>query len=105
MSTAFELATLDLMSNPDFAETATFREQSVSCVASEVAEAPTLSEFGEDEGVSFFLRIEARLLSAPPKKYERITFRGTTYKISRADLDSAGLVWRIYLVSLSSRGN
>lgn len=105
MPTAFEQATIDLMTNPDFVESCTFREQSVSCVASELSEAPVLSEFGEDEGASFFLRIEARLLSTPPKKYERITFRGTTYKIARADLDSAGLVWRIYLVSLSSRGN
>ena len=59
---------------------------------------------GEDDGESFFLRIEARLLDSPPQKYELITFRGTTYKIDHSDLDSGGLVWRVYLKSLTSRG-
>jgi hypothetical protein len=103
--TAFEQATITMMSNPDFTETCTFRNESIVCVASELAESPVLTEFGEDEGASFFLRIEARLLSTPPKKYEQITFRGTTYKIDRADLDSAGLVWRVYLKSLTSKGS
>ena len=99
----FEAATIDLMTNPDFTETCTFREVSVTCVCSEIAEAPVITEFGDDDGVTFYLRIEARLLSSAPKKYERITFRGTTYKIDRADLDSAGLVYRVYLKSLTSR--
>jgi hypothetical protein len=102
--TAFEQATITMMNNPDFVETCTFRESSVPCVASETAESPVLTEFGEDDGVSFYLRIEGRLLSYPPKKYEKITFRGTTYKIDRADLDSAGLVYRVYLKSLTSKG-
>lgn len=99
----FEAATQIMMSNPDFVETAAFRNGSVPVVASELAFAPTVTEFGEDEGESFFLRIEARLLSSPPAKYELITFRGVEYKIDRADLDSAGLVYRVYLKSLSSR--
>lgn len=103
--TAFEQATITMMNNPDFVESCTFRESSVPCVASETAESPVLTEFGEDEGVSFYLRIEGRLLVSPPKKYEKITFRGTTYKIDRADLDSAGLVYRIYLKSLTSKGS
>lgn len=103
--TAFEQATITMMSNPDFVESCTFREASVPCVASETAESPVLTEFGEDDGVSFYLRIEGRLLSSPPKKYEKITFRGTTYKIDRADLDSAGLVYRVYLKSLTSKGS
>ena len=99
----FEAATNILMNNQDFTETATFRGASISVVASEIGLAPTLTDFGEDEGESFFLRILASLLLTPPEKYEQITFRGTTYKIDRADLDSAGLVWRVYLKSLSSR--
>lgn len=100
----FETATIDIMTNPDFRETATFRGADVSVVASELAESPVLTEFGEDDGVSFFLRIEARLLDSPPKKYELITFRSVTYKIDHIDLDSAGLVYRVYLRSLTSRG-
>ena len=101
----FEAATQLMMSNPDFTETATFRGSSITVIASELAFAPPVTEFGEDEGESFFLRIEARLLSSPPQKDEQITFRGATYKIDRADLDSAGLVWRVYLKSLSSRSS
>ena len=101
----FEAATQLMMSNPDFTETATFRGSSITVIASELAFSQTLTDFGEDEGESFFLRIEARLLASAPKKDERITFRGTTYKIDRADLDSAGLVWRVYLKSLTSRSS
>ena len=105
--TAFEQATITMMSNPDFTELCYIGGSTAgtACVASELAESPVLTEFGEDEGASFFLRIEARLLSTPPKKYEQITFRGTTYKIDRADIDSAGLVWRVYLKSLTSKGS
>ena len=99
----FEAATNILMNNPDFTEMATFRGSSITVVASETGMAPTLTDFGEDEGESFFLRIMASALSSPPQKYEEITFRGTTYKIDRADLDSAGLVYRVYLKSLTSR--
>lgn len=107
MSNPFEQATIDMMTNPDFGEACYIGSSTVGtvCVCSELAEAAVLTEFGEDAGESFYLRIEARLLSTPPKKYERITFRGTTYKIDRIDLDSAGLVYRIYLKSLSSRSS
>lgn len=100
----FETATRQIMSNPDFTEMATFRNSSIVVVASELTESPVLTDYGEDDGESFFLRIEARLLTTHPEKYELITFRGKTYKIDHADLDSAGLVFRVYLKSLTSRG-
>lgn len=107
MPTAFEQATITMMTNPDFTELCYIGGSTAGtvCVASDLAESPVLTEFGEDDGVSFFLRIEVRLLSTPPKKYEKISFRGTTYKIDRADLDSAGLVYRVYLKSLTSKGS
>ena len=43
------------------------------------------------------------ILMNNPDFTEMATFRGTTYKIDRADLDSAGLVYRVYLKSLTSR--
>ena len=73
-----------------------------SVVASELSEAEVLTEYGEDAGVSFFLRVEARLLSTPPKKYDKVVFHDVTYKIDRIDADSAGLVYRIYLRSLTT---
>ena len=103
----FEQATIAMMTNPDFGELCYIggSTNSVTCVCSELAEAEVLTEFGDDAGVSFYLRVEARLLSVPPKKYDRIMFRGVMYKIDRVELDSAGLVYRIYLKSLSSRSS
>ena len=103
----FEAATIDMMTNPDFGELCYIGGSTAGtvCVCSELAEAAVLTEFGEDAGESFYLRIEKRLISTPPKKYDLIAFRGTTYKIDRIDLDSAGLVYRIYLKSLSSRSS
>lgn len=90
------------MSNPDFTDEAVVGGATVSVVASELSEAEVLTEYGDDYGVSFFLRIEARRLATPPKKYDRIVYHGTTYKIARLDLDSAGLVYRVYLQSLTT---
>ena len=107
MSNPFEQATIAMMTNPDFGEICYIggSTNGTTCVCSELTEAAVLTEFGDDAGESFYLRVEARLLSTPPKKYERISFRGTTYKIDRCELDSAGLVYRIYLKSLSSRSS
>ena len=101
----FAQATIDMMANPDFGETCIVGGATVTCVCSELTEAALLTEFGDDAGVSFYLRIEGRLLSTPPKKYDKITFRGVQYKVDRCELDSAGLVYRIYLKSLSSRSS
>jgi hypothetical protein len=107
MSNPFEQATIDMMTNPDFGEVCYIGGSTVgtTCVCSELTEAAVITEFGDDDGESFYLRIEARLLSTPPKKYDKITFRNVTYKIDRIDLDSAGLVYRVYLKSLSSRSS
>lgn len=101
----FETATEILMTNPDFTDTAVIAGSTVTVVASELSEAEVLTEFGEDAGVSFFLRVEARNLATPPKKYDIIQFRGVEYKLDRIDLDSGGLVYRLYLRSLTSLGS
>ena len=101
----FEAATQIIMQNPDFTDVAIIGGATVSVVASELAEGETLTEYGEDAAVSFFLRVEKRLLSTPPKKFDKITFHGITYKIDRIDLDSGNLVYRIYLRSLTTRSS
>lgn len=101
----FDAATKIIMSNPDFTDECVIAGTTTSVVASELSEAETLTEYGEDAGVSFFLRVEARLLPNPPKKYNKVVFHGITYKIDRIDLDSAGLVYRIYLRSLTTRSS
>ena len=98
----FEIATLDIFGNADFLDEATVAGATVPVIASEIAEAPALTEFGLDEGVSFFLRVQKASL-AEPRKNDLVVFHGVEYRIARATLDSSGLVWRIDLKSKSSR--
>lgn len=104
-SNPFATATQTIMTNPDFTDVCYIGGSTAgtTTVASELSEAEVITEYGEDAGVSFFLRIEARLLSTPPKKYDKIVFHNVTYKIDRIDLDSASLVYRIYLKSLTTQ--
>ena len=99
----FETATDDIFQNPDFAETAQFGNSSVTVLASEIQADPQLSEFGLDDGVSFFLRVRAADLAAAPKKNDLITFHGVEYRVASVVLDSSALVYRINLRSKSSR--
>ena len=99
----FETATNDIFLNPDFAETALIGSSTVTVLASEVSADPQLSEFGLDEGVSFFLRVRSVDLAAPPKKNDLITFNGVEYRVASVVLDSSALVYRINLKSKSSR--
>lgn len=99
----FEIATNDIFENPDFIETAMFGSSSVPVIASERTDAAKLTEFGLDEGVSFFLRARRADLAADPKRNDLVTFNGVEYRVDQAALDSSALVWKIYLKSKSSR--
>ena len=100
--TPFDIATADIFTNADFIETALFGEQSIPVIASEIAEDPALGDFGLDEGVSFFLRIRTADAAAIARN-DLITFRGQTFRVKSATLDAAGLAWRVYLTSKSTR--
>ena len=99
----FEIATEDIFSNPDFLDTAIIAGNEVPVIASEITADEKLTEFGLDDGVNFFLRVDRRLLVDPPKKNMLLSFKGTDYRVAKVTLDSAGLVWKIELLSKSSR--
>ena len=101
--TPFEIATNDIFTNADFAEEALFGENRVVVIASELSQDAVLSEFGLDEGASFFLRARAADLNKAPAKNDLVTFHGVEYRVSSVVLDSSGLVYRINLKSKSSR--
>lgn len=101
--TPFEIATNDIFDNPDFLETANIAGQKVPVIVSELTEDPSVTEFGVDSGVSFFLRVKRELLAVPPKKGTVITCKGGDYRTDSVVLDSSGLVYRINLVSKSTR--
>lgn len=98
----FEVATEDIFANTDFVETATVGSSTVTVLASEITDAAKITEFGLDEGVSFYLRVRVSEL-ATPQRNDLITFHGVEYRIDQAVLDSAGLTWKITLKSKSTR--
>lgn len=99
----FEIATEDIFSNPDFVSTAIIAGREVPVIVSELTEDARLTEFGMDDGVSFFLRVRCSQLDAPPKKNSLLSYKGIEYRIDDVILDSSGLVWRIDLISRSTR--
>lgn len=103
MTSPFDIATEDIFNNPDFTKVATINGQFVTVIRSTTMESPVLSEFGLDEGVSFFLRVQVSGLTAKPKQNDLISFGGTEYRISSCELDSCGLTYKIDLKSKSSR--
>lgn len=99
----FEIATNDIFENPDFVESANVGGATVPVLASERTEDAQLTEFGMDDGVSFFLRVRASDLGSAPKKNDAVVFHGVEYRAASVALDSSGLVWRIDLKSKTTR--
>lgn len=98
----FEQLTSDIFANPDFVETAEFDGRSIPVIASEISEEERLTQFGLDDGVSFFFRVQKIHISGI-KRNSKITFRGNTFKVDSISLDSAALCYRVNLKSMSSR--
>jgi len=103
MSNPFAQATASIFANADFAESATFGSTSAVVIRSKITEAEELRQFGIDEGVSFFLRVQVASLAAPPKRNDLVTFGGVEYRVDRVELDSADQTYAVYLKSKSSR--
>lgn len=100
--TPFDIATNDIFGNPDFADTAEIGEKKVTVIASEIAENAALTEFGIDEGVSFYLRVRKSDLESEPKKNDIVQYHGERFRIASVTLDSAALVYKINLKSMST---
>lgn len=100
--TPFDIATNDIFENPDFADTAEIGGKTVTVLASSIAESAALTEFGMDEGVSFFLRVRKADLKTEPKKNDIVLHHGERFRIASVMLDSAALVYKIDLKSMST---
>lgn len=59
------------------------------------------TEFGVDNGVSFYLT--CKVSDFTPKKGKKIIFRNTTYRIESFYTDAFNLSYNIYLRSLTSK--
>lgn len=98
----FEIATRDIFDNPDFLDEAKIGGATVPVIPSGISEAPVVTEFGVDEGVSFFLRVRRSDL-AEPRRNDLVLFHGVEYRVASCSIDASGLVWKIDLKSRSSR--
>lgn len=100
----FELATIDIFSDPNFTDTAIIGGREVTVIRSAITDSPVLSEFGIDEGESFTLQVmKKELLVCAPRQNDLVTYGGERFRIQSVELDSSGLVYRITLKSRSSR--
>ena len=97
----FETMEEDIFKSPDFAECCLIGGRSVPCVVSAVSTATQYTEFGEDLGTSFFLRIQKRFYT--PKKSDIVTYKDTQYRVANFELDSGQIVYNVYLKSMSSK--
>lgn len=98
----FEIATDDIFENPDFVETATVGGVPVPVLASELTADAMLTEFGMDDGVSFYLRVRKADLEPEPKKNDIVQYHGERFRVASVTLDSAALVYKIDLKSIST---
>ena len=91
----FDILMRDLFSSKDFSERCTFRGVTVSCLVSEISATESYERFGTMPEVSFTLQIPNT--GPMPKRGERLMYRGETYKVASAVLDSTGKTYRIFL--------
>ena len=103
MSDPFTQAINDIFADVNFTTTATFGETVVPVIVSSIPAEERITQFGIDEGISFTLQVKTADLASAPKRNDLITYQGTAYRVDRVDLESSGIVWKIYLKSKSSR--
>lgn len=92
----------DVFAVPEFCEK--FRTEAgveIITIAYEVATDEVYTQFGIDEGVSFYLTCKVK--DYTPRKGEKIIFRGSTYKIDSFTADSFNLTYKLFLKALSSK--
>ena len=100
--TPFEKMIDDVFNVPEFSEVfITAQGKEVVTIAYEVTTDGVYTQFGIDEGVSFYLTCKVK--DHTPRKGEKIIFRGSTYKIDSFTADSFNLTYKLFLRALSSK--
>lgn len=98
----FEKMIDDCFSIPQFISTFETEDgKEITCITYETATDTLYTEFGYDEGVSFY--ITCKVADFTPKKGAKITYNGRTYKIDTFRADSFNLSYNIYLKDLTSK--
>lgn len=98
----FEKAIEDVFSIPEFQETFILNGKEITCISYEISQDTLYTQFGIDEGISFYLTCKIKDYTSP-KKGDRISFRGNQYKLDSFTADSFNLTYKLYLRSLTSK--
>ena len=99
---AFEQMIEDCFSVPEFIEYFTTEDGAeIVSVAYSVDVDEQYTEFGMDNGISFYLT--CKTADFTPTKGAKITFRGKQYKIDTFSADAFDLTYKIYLKSLTTK--
>ena len=92
----------DIFNIPEFISTfETESGKEITCITYETATDTLYTEFGIDEGVSFYMSVKKA--DYTPVKGAKLTYNGRAYKIDSFKLDSFNLSYNIYLKDLTSK--
>lgn len=98
----FDVLINDLFSAKDFTETCKVNGKSLTCIVSSIATDTVVTQYGVDEGISFYLTVKAT--DYKPKKNDLIEYNRNKYKVDFFSLDSAGKTYSVYLRSVTTKG-
>ena len=91
----FENFYKDLFASNDFKREVKINGVKMSCIVSQITVNEEFTKYGIDEGVSFYLRVQAKDYVA--KKGDEVEFNGKNYLLDNFVLDGQGLTYKIYL--------
>lgn len=98
----FEKMIDDVFDIPEFIQYfCTPDNKDVVAISYEKATDTIYTEYGIDDGVSFYLTCKVK--DYTPKKGDKITFRNQVYKVDTFSADSFNLTYKIFLKDLTSR--
>lgn len=98
----FEKMIDDIFNIPEFKEYFTTENGlTVDCISYETDFEPVYTEYGFDDGISFYLSCKVK--DYTPKKGEKLTYKNKAYKIDTFKEDSFSLTYNIFLRSVTSK--
>jgi hypothetical protein len=86
---------------PEFSSSATINNISYRCIQSALHTKDTYTDYGQEDGATLFLDFALADLPSIPDAGVKITFRGVIYRTVKSTVDSANLMVKVGLISLS----
>lgn len=96
----FDILVDDIFRNRDITEEMIFNGRAVRVGVSAIDFGPMVTDFGAEQGVSFYLTVRATD-AVGIKRGSLVQYRGETYKVDHTEVDAAGLSVKVYLAGLT----